>query len=91
MMEVEFIATSQACREAILLRNLQMQMKSFLTNSTEEPPLPIGCDNQGVLNFIKTGITKKQTKHIHRQKALRLARLSMLDGSTKPLQGWQSW
>jgi len=58
-LEAEFIACSEASRDAKWL--LQMQKDSHKKDS---PPLPINCDNQGALTLITTGIIKARTKHI---------------------------
>jgi hypothetical protein len=57
--EAEFIACSEASREAKWLLQLQKDI-----HGKDLPPLPINCDNQGALALITTGIIKAGTKHI---------------------------
>jgi hypothetical protein len=58
-LEAEFIACSEASREAKWLLQLQNDI-----HGKDLPPLPINCDNQGALTLISTGIIKARTKHI---------------------------
>jgi len=58
-LESEFLACSEASREATWLLQLQKDI-----HGKDLPLLPINCDNQGALTFITTGIIKAQTKHI---------------------------
>jgi hypothetical protein len=60
-LEAEFIACSEASREAKWLLQLQ---KDIHGSQRDSPPLPINCDNQGALTLITTGIIKARTKHI---------------------------
>jgi hypothetical protein len=58
-LDAEFIACSEASREAKWLLQLQKDIHGKVL-----PPLPINCDNQGALTLITTGIIKAHTKHI---------------------------
>jgi len=58
-LEAEFIACSEASREAKWLLQLQ---KDIHSSKKDSPPLPINCDNQGALTLITTGIIKARTK-----------------------------
>jgi len=60
-LEAEFIACSEASREAKWLLQLQ---KDIHGSQRDSPLLPINCDNQGALTLITTGIIKARTKHI---------------------------
>jgi len=60
-LEVEFIACSEASRQAKWLLQLQ---KDIHSSQRDLPPLPIDCDNQGAITVITTGIIKARTKHI---------------------------
>jgi len=60
-LEAEFIACSEASREAKWLLQLQ---KNIHGSQKDSPPLPINCDNQGALTLITTAIIKARTKHI---------------------------
>jgi hypothetical protein len=62
-LEAEYIACSNATREALWLKRLVNDVLSV----AKLPPvttIPIGCDNQGALNLIDTGVVKAKTKHI---------------------------
>jgi len=58
-LEAEFIACSEASREAKWLLQLQKDI-----HGNNLPPLPINCNNQGALTLITTGIVQAGTKHI---------------------------
>jgi hypothetical protein len=58
-LEAEFIACSEASREEKWLLQLQKDI-----HSTDLPPLPFNCDNQGALTLVTTGIIKARIKHI---------------------------
>ena len=58
-LEAEFIACSEASREAEWLLRLQKDI-----HGKDLPPLPINCDMQGDLALITMGIIKAPTKHI---------------------------
>jgi len=60
-LDAEFIACSEASREAKWLLQLQ---KDIHSSQRDSPLLPINCDNQGALTLITTGIIKARTKHI---------------------------
>ena len=66
--EAEYIACSDAVREAIWVRKLLQDMLEATPTKLTEPDGPaavqIGCDNQGALKLIETGISKQKTKHI---------------------------
>ena len=65
-LEAEYIACSDATREALWIQRFQIEISHHLISG--RPPtactIPIGCDNQGAIQLIKTGITKQKTKHI---------------------------
>jgi hypothetical protein len=64
-LEAEYIACSNATREALWLKRLVNDVLS--AENPSEPLLstvPIKCDNQGALNLINTGVIKAKTKHI---------------------------
>ena len=58
--EAEYIACSEASREARWLRQLQRDVSGII----QLPPTPIYTDSQGALTHITTGISKARTKHI---------------------------
>jgi len=59
-LEAEFIACSEASRQAKRLLQLQNDI-----HNNYSPLLPINCDNQGALTLITTRNIKARTKHIH--------------------------
>jgi len=59
-LEAEFIASSDATREALWFRQLTMD----IFNLNRIDPIPIFCDNQGAIKLIETGVIKQKTKHI---------------------------
>jgi hypothetical protein len=59
-LEAEYIACSDATREALWLRRLLGEIE----RSSVDQTVPISCDNQGALKLIDTGILKSKTKHI---------------------------
>ena len=62
-LEAEYIACSEASREARWLQQLQRDIDDQPDGHIDEP-LPIYTDSQGALTHITTGITKAGTKHI---------------------------
>ena len=62
-LEAEYIACSEASREAIWLQQLQRDIEDQPDGHIDEP-LPIYTDSQGALTHITAGITKTRTKHI---------------------------
>ena len=62
-LEAEYIACSEASREARWLIQLQKDVNGTSTTGCEDAPL-IRCDNQGALAIVSTGIVKQRTKHI---------------------------
>jgi hypothetical protein len=58
-LKAEFIAWSEASREAKWLLQLQQDI-----HKKDPPLLPINCDNQGALTLITTGIIKARTNHM---------------------------
>ena len=61
-LEAEFIACSEASRDAKWLLQLQQDIHG---SQKDSPLLPINCDNQSALTLITTGIVKTRTKHIN--------------------------
>ena len=61
----EYIACSEASREARWLQQLQRDIEDQPDGHTGiDEPLPIYTNSQGALTHITTGITKARTKHI---------------------------
>lgn len=65
-LEAEYIACSDATREALWLRRLHQETYQYSPTglSPTASPIPIACDNQGAILLIKSGVTKHKTKHI---------------------------
>jgi hypothetical protein len=61
-LEAEFIACSEATREAIWLRRLVANIQKREEKSMD--PVGLGCDNQGALGLIESGVLRSKTKHI---------------------------
>jgi hypothetical protein len=66
-LEAEYIACSSATREAIWLRRLSSDITTMRPRSddaTQIDATQIGCDNQGALKVLDTGVIQAKTKHI---------------------------
>jgi hypothetical protein len=59
-LEAEFIAYSDRTREAVWLSRLEADMLNLPTAHK----VPMACDNQGAIKFIKSGIPKAKSTHI---------------------------
>ena len=66
--EAELMACSEATREATWLKSIFLEIMSYMGTGTgfTDPPIPIGCDNQGTLKLITRGVmnASSRTKHI---------------------------
>lgn len=66
--EAELMACSEATREATWLKSMLAEVMSYMGTSTgfTDPPILIGCDNQGTLKLITKGVmnASSRTKHI---------------------------
>ena len=63
-LEAEYIACSDATREALWLRQLEADILQVTNLEQSLRTVPIASDNQGALKLIATGVTKQKTKHI---------------------------
>lgn len=67
-LEAEYIACSDATRKAIWLRRIYQDILDAAAilkgENVVTTPVPLGCDNQGALKLIETGVSKQKTKHI---------------------------
>ena len=65
-LEAEYIACSDATREALWLQCLHRETSqhSVPGRPSISSTVPIACDNEGAILLIKTGVTKQKTKHI---------------------------
>jgi hypothetical protein len=59
-LEAEYIACSDATREALWFRQLMEDTRIW----TNKGPTTINCDNMGALQLLKIGVIKAKTKHI---------------------------
>ena len=58
--EAEYIALSEACKEAAWLRRFHADV----LGATADPTLRIGCDNAGTIAFAQNESTNRRNKHI---------------------------
>ena len=86
-LEAEFIACSDATREALWFRQLIMDIFGL----NEISPIPISCDNQGAIKLIETGVIKQKTKHIcvkfhhsHDEQEKGIVRFSYISSAENP-------
>jgi hypothetical protein len=61
-LEAEYVAYSDATREAIWLKRLPGEIIKMPENDLGS--IPIGCDNQGAVKLIESGMVKAKSKHI---------------------------
>jgi hypothetical protein len=64
-LEAEYIACSNATREALWLQRLEADfILALIKGKSHSTPVKIGCDNQGALKLLETGVIQAKTKHI---------------------------
>lgn len=63
-LEAEYIACSHATRESLWLKRMTKEAAKGMAVQMSEGPVPIGCDNQGALKLIVSGIVRQKSKHI---------------------------
>jgi hypothetical protein len=63
-LEAEYIACSHATRESIWLRRMLKEAADGMAVKISDGPVPIGCDNQGAIKLITSGVVKQKSKHI---------------------------
>jgi len=63
-LEAEYIACSQATRESLWLRRMIKEAAEGLAVKIVDGPVPIGCDNQGAIKLITSGVVRQKSKHI---------------------------
>ena len=63
-LEAEYIACSHATRESIWLRRMLKDAADGMAVKVSDRPVPIGCDNQGAIKLITSGVVKQKSKHI---------------------------
>jgi len=63
-LEAEYIACSHATRESLWLRRMMKEAVDGMRVKISEGPVPIGCDNQGVIKLITSGVVRQKSKRI---------------------------
>jgi len=63
-LEAEYIACSHATREILWLKRMTKEVADAMQVQMSEGPVPIGCDNQGALKLIASGVVRQKSKHI---------------------------
>ena len=63
-LEAEYIACSDATREALWLRRVEMDIIKAVDPLATLRTVPIGADNKGAIKLIHSGVAKQKTKHI---------------------------
>jgi len=63
-LEAEYIASSHATRESLWLKRMMKEAASGMGVRIVEGPVPIGCDNQGAIKLITSGVIRQKSKHI---------------------------
>jgi len=63
-LEAEYIACSQATRESLWLRRMIKEAAEGMAVKIVDGPVPIGCDNQGTIRLITSGVVRQKSKHI---------------------------
>jgi len=62
--EAEYIASSHATRESLWIRHILEEVAITMSINISKGPVPIGCDNQGAIKLIISGVVKQKSKHI---------------------------
>jgi hypothetical protein len=63
-LEAEYIACSHATRESLWLRRMLKEAADGMAVEISDGPVPIGCDNQGAIKLITSGVVRQKSKHI---------------------------
>jgi len=63
-LEAEYIACSHATRESLWLKRMLKEAADGMAVKVSDGPVPIGCDNQGAIKLIATGVVRQKSKHI---------------------------
>jgi len=64
-LEAEYIACSHATRESLWLKRMLKEAANGMAVKISDGPVPIGCDNQGAIKLIATGVVRQKSKHIN--------------------------
>ena len=63
-LEAEYLACSHATRESLWLRRMMKEAARGMAVKIVDGPVPIGCDNQGAIKLITSGVVRQKSKHI---------------------------
>jgi len=63
-LEAEYIAYSHATRESLWLRRMMKEAAGGMAVKIADGLVPIGCNNQGAIKLIASGIVRQKSKHI---------------------------
>jgi len=64
MLEAEYIACSHATRDSLWLRRMMKKAAGAMGVKIVDGLVPIGCDNQGAIKLITSGVVRQKSKHI---------------------------
>jgi len=63
-LEAEYITCSHATRESLWLKRMMKEAARGMEVRIVDGPVPIGCDNQGAIKLITSGVIRQKSKHI---------------------------
>jgi len=63
-LQAEYIACSHATRESLWLRRMMKEGAGGMAVKIVDGLVPIGCDNQGAIKLITSGVIRQKSKHI---------------------------
>ena len=63
-LEAEYIACSHATQESLWLKRMFKEAADGMAVMISNGPVPIGCDNQGAIKLIATGVVRQKSQHI---------------------------
>jgi len=63
-LEAEYIAYLHATRESLWYRHMKKEAAGGMAVKIVDGPVPIGCDNQGAIKLITSGVVWQKSKHI---------------------------
>ena len=63
-LEAEYIAASHATRESLWLKRMLKEAADGMGVMACNRAVPIGCDNQGAIKLIASGVVRQKSKHI---------------------------
>jgi len=63
-LEAEYITCSHATRKSLWLQRMIKEAAEGMAVKISDGPVPIGCDNQGAIKLIASGVVRQKSKHI---------------------------